>query len=242
MKRYLLHLSYNGTQYHGWQRQKNVISVQETLEKVLSILARKEIVINGCGRTDKGVHARAFYAHFDVEGLPENTLYKMNKMLPKDIVIYSLESVNTNFHSRFGAKSRTYKYFFHVIEDPFLSEISSFYDIANLDFKQMQKSVELLIANEDFSCFCKVPEKHDSLICKISRASLLDLGNGRFVFELSANRFLRGMIRIIMFDLLLIGQGNSSVEVFKSRLKGSPRKEAVQFAYPQGLFLEEVSY
>lgn len=242
MKRYLLHLSYNGTHYHGWQRQNNVISVQESIEKVLSTLSRSQIVVNGCGRTDKGVHARSFYAHFDIDTLPDNCLYKLNKMLPEDIAIYSLKEVDQNFHSRFGAKTRTYKYFFHTRENPFISEVSSFYDIENLDIKLMQEVTDLLIANEYYGSFCKVPEKHDSLICKVYKASLTDLGNSRFVFELTANRFLRGMIRILMYDLLLIGLNKLSLADFKNRLTGTPRKEAIQFAFPQGLFLEEVEY
>jgi len=242
MKRYLLHLSYNGTHFHGWQRQNNVISVQESIEKVLSTLSRTQIVVNGCGRTDKGVHARSFYAHFDIDTLPDNCLYKLNKMLSEDIAIYSLKNVDIKFHTRFAAKSRTYKYYFHIIEDPFIAEISSFYNIENIDLELMQEVTDMLIANEYFGCYCKVPEKHNSLVCKIFKASLTDLGMGRFVFELTANRFLRGMIRILMYDLLLIGQGKLSLADFKLRLEGAPRKEAVQFAYPQGLFLEEVEY
>jgi len=243
MNRYVLHLSYNGTDYQGWQRQKQAVkTVQQTIEQVLSILCREPITVIGCGRTDKGVHARSYYAHFDVTVLPDNILYKMNKMLPTDIAIFTIKQTEENFHTRFAAKSRTYKYYFHIVEDPFIAEVSSFYDIEHFDIQKVKEAVHLLIANDNYACFCKVPEKHDNLICKIKHASLDELGQGRFVFELSANRFLRGMIRIIMYDLLLIAQGRLSIADFRSRLEGVPRKEAVQFAYPQGLFLEDISY
>jgi len=243
MNRYVLHLSYNGTFYHGWQRQKQEVkTVQQTIEEVLTILCRRPISIIGCGRTDKGVHARSFYAHFDIDILPKNLLYKMNKILPDDITIYSMESAESNFHARFAAKTRTYKYYFHITEDPFIAEVSSFYDFPNFNISLVHSAVSLLIANKNFASFCKVPEKHDGLICKIISTSLIELENGQYVFELSANRFLRGMIRILMFDLLEIGRGKLSIEDFQSRLNGSPRKDAVQFAYPQGLFLEEVIY
>jgi len=242
--KYLLHLAYNGTNYQGWQRQKNTSNtVQELIEEKISLITQEKIGVLGCGRTDKGVHAQQFFAHFNYEKDFSLLVSKLNKVLPKDIVVYDCHSVSSNFNARFSAKSRTYRYFFHTIKNPLICHISSFYDLQGANFHLLEQTLSLIKQNIDFKAFCKAPDKLENTLCYITSAVFYaNEQQNQFCIEFTSNRFLRGMIRIIAFRLFQVAKGSLSIEEFKRLLESGVNKEAVQFAYPQGLFLHRIEY
>jgi tRNA pseudouridine38-40 synthase len=242
--RYLLHLAYNGTHFSGWQRQKNTSNtVQEHIESKLSILAREPITILGCGRTDKGVHAQQFFAHMNYPADTSQLIYKLNRMLPKDIVIYELIPVDASFNARFSATSRTYRYYFHTQPDPFYTKLSSYYDIENFEEDLFIKAIRLLPKYQEYRAFCKTPDKVDHTRCSIIETNLYATADrNRFCFEITANRFLRGMIRVLMHYLFKVAQGQMSIEDFEQMLSTGNNEEEIKYAYPQGLYLYRVVY
>ncbi len=242
--KFLLHLAYNGTRFSGWQRQVNTNNtIQENIETQLSKLCKGDIRIHGCGRTDKGVHSEQYIAHFSAHSKQDNWVYKLNKMVSQDIKIHSIVAVDEKFNARFDATSRVYRYFFHTSKNPFINEISAYYpkikNVAN-HFNAIKSDIA---NNTEFAGFCKSPQSHDSTRCTIHAISLYQNENtGRYCFEIAANRFLRGMIRILMFYFLEICGDNFTVEKFIEILKTGENPLEVQSAYPQGLFLTQVKY
>lgn len=243
--RYFLHIAYSGTNYRGWQMQKGgVLSVQEVIEKNLSQVFKKPVFVIGCGRTDAQVHASQYFLHFQIEEEWDfDLVFRLNKMLPPDISVFDVIPVEPKQHARFGATKRTYDYFIHTYKDPFLKNISTLYTEFKLDIPPMARAVALLTAYEDYNAFCKTPLAHSSTLCSISSATLYsNLSGDRIRFQITSNRFLRGMIRIIVGKLLLIGSRQMTVEEFEALLISKETPPEFDVAHPQGLFLSEVQY
>ncbi len=242
--RYFFHIGYQGAQYRGWQRQLGVISIQEMLEQTISQVLKKPVSCIGCGRTDAGVHANQYFFHLDInQELDFDLRFVLNKSLPKDIAIFEIIPVADKAHTQFDATARTYHYFFHIIKDPFLADLSAWYPLPGLNLEGMQEAVDLLPRYQDFRSFCKTPDKHNTTICTVTSASLMaDADQQNFCFHITANRFLRGMIRLIVGNLLEIGQGKLSVATFEAYLQGKAKPKFTNYAYPQGLYLTKVTY
>lgn len=242
--RYFFHISYNGFHYHGWQRQPKVSSVQEVIEDRLSRVLKMPVQINGCGRTDAGVHASQFFFHMDVEKEWDfDLLFRLNKILPQNIAIFDIIPMEGLPHARFDAIQRTYDYFIHTYNDPFLNQMSALYLEKTLDLDKMKSAVALLPLYNDYRAFCTHPDKYEHTLCHVSSASLFADKNGdKLRFHISSNRFLGKMIRIIMGRLLKIGTGTLSLEEFESYLITKNSPPITPPAHPQGLYLSKVTY
>lgn len=242
MSRYFITFSYDGTAYHGWQIQPHSISVQEQLQKALSTLLRQTIEVVGAGRTDTGVHARKMVAHFDFGKLDCSQLvYKLNKMLPKDIAVYKVEQVSENMHARFSAKSRTYHYFLHLSKDPFLRAYS-WQMYGDLDFDLMNKAALVLMEYRDFTSFSKVNTDTKTNDCTITEAHWDRVGDNQWRFTISANRFLRNMVRAIVGTLVEVGRGKLTIEQLRQVIEAKDRCRAGDSVPGNALFLVEVLY
>ena len=240
--RYFLQLSYNGKQYCGWQRQPNGISIQEVIEENLSKLLGAFSPITGCGRTDAGVHAQEYFAHFDTESdIPDNFIYRINRMLPNNIAIQHLFSVSSKVHARFDATNRTYKYFIHYEKNPFLEDQSFLLLNKNLDITKMNHCIKQLIGEHDFSTFEKKGSDNKTSVCQLKDAYWEETPNG-FVFTITANRFLRNMVRSITAALLMVGLNKLSEEVLLQAVLNK-KPLAIKLAVPaKGLFLWKIEY
>jgi len=242
MSRYFITFSYDGTAYHGWQIQPHSISVQEQLQKALSTLLRQSIEVVGAGRTDTGVHARKMVAHFDFGELDCSQLvYKLNKMLPKDIAVYKVEQVSEDMHARFSAKSRTYHYFMHLSKDPFLRAYS-WQMYGDLDFDLMNKAALVLMEYRDFTSFSKVNTDTKTNDCTITEAHWDRVGDNQWRFTISANRFLRNMVRAIVGTLVEVGRGKLTIEQLRQVIEAKDRCRAGDSVPGNALFLVEVLY
>jgi tRNA pseudouridine38-40 synthase len=240
--RYFIKLSYNGTNYHGWQTQPNAPTVQETLNKALSIILNSKIDIMGAGRTDTGVHACEMFAHFDF-GNPissTNLVHKLNSYLPKDIVIYSIFPVSDSAHARFDAKKRTYEYHIHKFKDAFLND-RSWYFHQELDIDLMNKAAQLLLNYTNFQCFSKVHTDVNTFDCTIFEANWKQNENS-IVFTISANRFLRNMVRSIVGTLIYIGIHKITLDDFEKIIQSQNRENAGFSVPAHGLYLTKIEY
>ncbi|MEH6703686.1 tRNA pseudouridine(38-40) synthase TruA [Galbibacter orientalis] len=240
--RYFLELSYNGQQYHGWQNQPNAISVQEVLEKALSTLLRTEIQIMGAGRTDSGVHAKQMFAHFDVNIALETAIlkHKLNSFLPNDIAIKDIFLVVDEAHARFDATQRSYEYWLVQEKNPFFNEYAHFIK-ADLDVDAMNKAAAELLNYKDFQCFSKSNTDVKTYICDVKRAAWICEGE-LLVFHITADRFLRNMVRAIVGTLLDVGIGKISLEEVTEIIKSKDRSNAGASVPAHGLYLTEVVY
>lgn len=239
--RYFLQLSYHGKNYSGWQRQENAVSVQETLEDNLSRIYAEKIEIIGCGRTDAGVHAQDYFAHFDTDKImPDNFLYRINSMLPQDIAIHRFFEVKPDVHARFDAVSRTYKYFIHFSKNPFLEDQSFLFN-QRPDIEKMNHCIRQLLGEYDFSTFEKKGSDNKTSVCMLENAYWEATENG-LVFTITANRFLRNMVRRITAALLMVGLDKlNEQEVIRAVLNKDALE--VKLAVPaKGLFLWEIGY
>lgn len=246
MYRYFIQLAYFGSNYFGWQIQKNQISIQEVVNKAFSTLLNKEIDITGCGRTDTGVHAKDYYAHFDYEEFlsPEqlkNLVFKLNSFLPKDIAIKKIFSVKENAHARFDAVSRTYKYFISREKNPFFQE-SSWYVFGNIDVDKLNEAAAILLEYTDFSSFSKTHTQVKTNNCKIIEAYWSFDENNLLVFTITADRFLRNMVRAIVGTLVDIGLGKIPIEQLHEIIKSKNRSKAGTSVPAKALFLFKVEY
>ncbi|MCH7399818.1 tRNA pseudouridine(38-40) synthase TruA [Belliella sp. DSM 107340] len=241
-KRYFIEIAYKGTNYHGWQFQNNAVSVQETIDKAISILLRTPITIVGSGRTDTGVHASQQFAHFDFEGdLDEfDFLKKINSLLPRDIAIFSLRNVTPEAHSRFDAQWRSYVYKITQRKTPFEDELSWHY-FRPLDFKKMNEAAAMLVPHQDFECFSKVKTDVSHFGCKIKEA-FWEQNDQELLFHITANRFLRGMVRAIVGTLTDVGENKLSKVDFQNILNSKDRNQAGSSAPAKGLYLCKVTY
>ena len=243
MHRYFIQLAYNGSNYHGWQIQPNANSVQSELEKALSILLRESVSVIGAGRTDTGVHASFFVAHFEVSNPifdNKQLKYKLNRFLPGDIRIDTIFKVDSNMHARFSATSRTYRYFLTSSKEPFRNNTTAFMPY-ELDLTLMSKAVEILYSTSDFTSFSKLHTDVKTNICKISKAEWTT-HNGLMVFEISADRFLRNMVRAIVGTLIDLGREKISIEDFQQIIDNKDRRLAGASAEAKALFLVDITY
>ena len=242
--RYFFHIGYHGSNYNGWQKHPGARSVQQAIETALSKILKIPIEINGCGRTDALVHASQYFFHADIETDWDFDLFiRLNKILPDDIAIFEIIPMQGQPHARFDAIKRTYDYFLHTYKDPFLGKFSSYYDERQLDFAAMKAAVSLLPLYNDYRGFCKCPEKIEHTLCFISSAALyIDETGERIRFQITSNRFLSRMVRIIMGRLLEIGKGTLSIGEFERCLKEKETPAVIIPAHPQGLYLSKVTY
>ena len=244
--RFFLELSYKGTSYHGWQIQENAVSVQQKVNEALSTVFQREILTVGSGRTDAGVHAAQQFVHFDhPEAIDEDLLlHKLNGIMPKDIAAKSLRPVNVTAHTRFDATLRSYEYKILKKKDPFHIDQAYFFN-KTVDIKEMNEAAKMLLSTEDFQCFSKVKTDVNNFLCTVSQAEWKIVENGDneiLIFSVSANRFLRGMVRAIVGTLLEVGLGRLSIDDFSKILSSQDRKQAGRSVPADGLFLTEVKY
>ncbi len=259
--RYFIQLSYNGTSYHGWQRQPNAVTVQQTIEEALSTILRTPTTIMGAGRTDTGVHAYMMYAHVDIVHTDENgnenatstsstyhfakaeltkLTYKLNNLLPSDIAILKIIPAIPEAHARFDATYRSYIYKINTVKNPFTQERAFYYKIP-LDLQRMQEAAAILLTYSDFECFSKSKTDVNTYLCDIKEAkwSLID---NEYHFTITANRFLRNMVRAIVGTLIEIGQGKKPVSWMHEVIKGKNRSLAGASAPAHGLYLTDIGY
>lgn len=244
MTRFFLHLSYDGTKYRGWQTQKDVIGVQEIIEKELSKVLKKETAIHGCGRTDARVHASQYFAHFNADFNSDfDLLFRLNKNLPDDISIHDLIPVTVKNHARYHANSRTYNYFLNTKKVAHLTTHSTLYQKKELDYSKMKAAVELIPNYTDFAAFCKTPALVDSTICGIKGVGFYHNKDfSQFCFEITSNRFLRGMIRNLMARIIQVGNSEIELQEFEDLLSLKNNEQLPIAAHPQGLYLTKVIY
>lgn len=243
--RYFLRLAYNGENYFGWQIQSNAVTVQGVLNNVLSLLLQEEINLVGAGRTDTGVHAREFFAHFDTENHyseqeRKQLINKINSFLPQDVVVYDFFPVKNTLHARFDAMSRTYRYYIATVKNPFHTRFAHrvFY---SLDVETMNKACEKLLLYQDFTSFSKVRTQTMTNNCRITQAHWFFEGE-LLVFEITADRFLRNMVRAIVGTMLEIGRAKMSIEEFCQVIEQRDRSLAGVSVPAHALFLEKITY
>jgi tRNA pseudouridine38-40 synthase len=249
MQRFFITFSYDGTRYHGWQIQPNGDSVQERLQQALSLLLRENVVVTGAGRTDAGVHARMMVAHFDTmsafmaeEGIDcAQLVYKLNKLLPYDIAVQKVEQVGNDLHARFSATSRTYHYYIHTVKDPFRKAYSCEIHYP-LDFAKMNEAARLLMDWEDFGTFCKSGADVKTTICHVTSAEWHQTSPSEWYFEITANRFLRNMVRAVVGTLVEVGRGRLALDEFRKVVASGRRTEAGESMPGHALFLEDIKY
>lgn len=241
--RYFITFSYDGTAYHGWQIQPHSVTVQEELQKALSTLMRKPMEVVGAGRTDTGVHARKMIAHFDHDEVLDcpQLVYKLNKLLPRDIAVQHVEPVADDMHARFSAKSRTYHYYVHLDKNPFLRSYS-WQVYGNPDFELMNRAARVLMEYKDFTSFSKVNTDTKTNDCTITEARWDRVGEDQWRFTVTANRFLRNMVRAIVGTLMEVGRGRMTIEQLRSVIEAKDRCRAGDSVTGNALFLVEVLY
>jgi len=241
MMRYFIDISYNGKNYHGWQIQKNAVSVQSTIQDVISKILGKSTDIVGSGRTDTGVHAKSQVAHFDVNKEVDNDfIYRVNAFLPQDISINSVNQVVDNSHARFDAISREYIYKIHDLKSPFVDGLSTFYN-KKINMDLINEACSTIMKNSDFQSFSKVKTEVKNFNCIISHASIRRKNNF-YLFKFCANRFLRGMVRALVGTLLQLNEGKINLKEFKLIFEKKNREYAGPSAPPYGLYLNKVNY
>ena len=247
MARYFLTLSYNGSNFNGWQIQDNTPNtVQQVLEEKLSMLLKEQIELVGCGRTDTGVHASHYVAHFDSksEGLiqqKQHWIYKFNTVLPASIAVSDIQRVKEDAHARFHASSRTYYYYISKQKNPFRDPFT-YYVYGDLDMELMNKAAAMLLQYEDFTSFSKLHSGSKTNNCTITRAEWHYCGVNEWRFRITADRFLRGMVRAIVGTLLLVGKNKITLSEFGAIIEARDRQLAGNNAPPQALFLCGIQY
>lgn len=238
-----MRLAYRGASFHGWQSQPNAVSVQSTLEAALSTVMRREIKITGAGRTDTGVNARTMIAHFDVEepiAEPQRLVRALNSIVCADIAVYDIQRVRSDAHARFDAVSRTYHYYTHTGKSPFCYPLS-WQAPAGLDFKAMNEAGRMLLEVSDFTSFAKLHSDAKTNICRVTRAEWMSTTDGH-VFVISADRFLRNMVRAVVGTLVDVGRGKMSLDEFMRVIEARDRCAAGTSMPPHPLFLWDVTY
>ena len=241
--RYLLELSFNGTNYHGWQIQPNSITVQEVIEKALTVVLNQKIDVVGAGRTDAGVHATYFCLHFDYSSFIDDQkdfIFKLNSFLKSDIYIINLQIVSDAFHARFDALTRTYNYKLTTRKNPFLTD-QAYYIRRDLDFDNMNLAALKLFNYTNFKCFSKSNTDVKTYNCSIKKAVWV-YHNDCWIFEISANRFLRNMVRAIVGTLIEIGEGKHDINYLDTVIKSQNRGLAGYSVPAHGLYLVNIFY
>lgn len=257
--RYIIKLSYNGSDFNGWQSQPSAPSVQQCLEEALSKLLEPGIKVTGAGRTDTAVNAVAYIAHFDCSRTvdPVQLRYKLNAILPHSVAVTEVRAVEEGFHARFDATKREYTYFLHREKNPFAQKFSYHYPYPELDVDAMNRAAELLLGTHDFSCFEKTGADNKTSICTISEARWYSytpqIGSDRIFpegkpdgkylyFRISADRFLRNMVRAIVGTLIEVGRGKRTVESMNALLESRDRCAAGESVPGHALFLSQIDY
>lgn len=243
MTRYFIYFSYDGTNYHGWQIQPNGNTVQAEFHHALSVLLRKQIEVIGAGRTDTGVHARLMVAHFDGDDSIDvvQLAYRLNRILPQDIAVHEVKPVSEDMHARFSAKSRTYRYYIHFKKDPFHRAYS--YEIHyDLDFDAMNNAAAYLLEQTDFTSFCKTGTDAKTMICHVTHAQWHKMSDSAWYFEITANRFLRNMVRAVVGTLIEVGRHRMDFDAFKKVISDKTRTAAGESMPGHALFLEDITY
>lgn len=243
--RYFIHLGFDGSEYSGWQRQKDTQNtVQEVIEQTLSRIFKKPISVYGCGRTDAGVHASQYVIQIYLDEAPAFDLkFRLNKNLPDEIAVFEVIEVTQDQHCRHDAVARTYDYFIHWNKDPGLMRYSSMYDDLTLDFDKMKKAASLILETSDFKPLCKQPDLYPNTLCNVTKSEVVvNEAHGRLRFTITANRFLRGMVRICVFFLLEVGTGKTTLDEFAKILNQEKEGKEKWPAHPNGLFLSKVEY
>lgn len=242
--RYFMQLSYRGAPFHGWQSQPGEVTVQSVLEDALSMILRRPMKITGAGRTDAGVNARMMVAHFDAEPSlsdPDGLVRKLNAVVGKDIAVQKIWEVAPDSHARFDAVSRTYHYYAVTEKTPFFYPLS-WKAPATLDFEAMNRAAEILLETSDFTSFSKLHTDVKTNICRVSYARWERLGDHEWVFVITADRFLRNMVRAVVGTLVEVGRGKMSIERFREVIDRRDRCAAGTSMPGEALFLWEVKY
>ena len=242
--RYFIFISYKGTSYHGWQLQPNSVTVQKILDNALSVILNEEINTTGAGRTDTGVHALLFCAHFDSLSPDlcnqDNLVFRLNSFLPEDISVSAIKKVIPGANARFSAVSRTYKYYISRTKDPFFNS-SSWFLHGDIDIETMNKACTILLRHTDFTSFSKLHSGSKTNICKIYLAFWIEDAN-RLVFTIKADRFLRNMVRAIVGTIIETGFGKMNLNEFDEIIVARDRCKAGTSAPAKGLFLTDIEY
>ena len=246
-RRYFLTLAYKGTDFLGWQKQPSGRTVQGTLEEALTTILRRETPVTGAGRTDTGVHASRYVCHLDLDKTPEEArelIFRVNRLLPRDIRLYDIREVRPEAHARFDALSRSYGYYVTRRATPFSYEEEVELPASGLDFGRMNLAARCLLGTHDFTTFSKGHTDVKTHLCAVSEAEWREVSGepGRWVFRITANRFLRNMVRATVGTLFDVGRGKLSPEAFRESLEARDRFLSGTSAPPQGLFLEDIAY
>ena len=241
--RYFIFFAYDGTNYHGWQAQPNAVSVQAQLDRALSLLLRSKIETLGAGRTDAGVHAAYMAAHFDA---PEpidcrQTAFKLNRLLPPDVAVQAVRPVGPEMHARFSATRRTYHYYIHTRKDPFLRGYSWQVNVP-LDFALMNEAAQVLLEYSDFTSFSKTGTDVKTNICQLTEARWEQLKPGEWRFTVSANRFLRNMVRAIVGTLVEVGRHRMTISQMRHAIEAKDRQRAGESVPGHALYLTNIEY
>jgi tRNA pseudouridine38-40 synthase len=243
MARYFIIFQYDGTAYHGWQVQPNGHSVQAELQRALSILLRDDTAVVGAGRTDAGVHAAMMVAHFDTDQEIDcrQMTYRLGRILPRDIAVNDVKRVSDDLHARFSAVSRTYFYNVHTRKDPFLRQYS-FLLHCPLDFGLMNEAGRILTTYDDFASFCKSHTDVKTTLCHVTEARWEQTGDHSYRFVITANRFLRNMVRAVVGTLIDVGRHRISLEAFRIIIESGKRTNAGESMPAHALFLQRITY
>lgn len=247
MPRYFIQLAYNGSAFNGWQIQDNTPNtVQQVLQDKLSMILSESIKIVGCGRTDTGVHAKDYYAHFDSEKMnlhlsESNCVYKLNKVLPFEIAIKNIYAVKEEANARFDAEFRTYDYYLHSFKNPFLTH-SSLLMYGDLNYEAMNEAADHLLTVTDFTSFSKLNTQTKTNDCNVVYAKWTKLNDAEFVFTITANRFLQNMVRAIVGTLLEVGKGKIDLNEFKTIVENKNRSSAGMSVAGHALYLTNIQY
>ncbi len=239
--RFFMHFGYRGTAYHGWQRQPNALSVQEVVEHRMGTLLGAPLSLTAAGRTDAGVHARSMVAHFDWESdLPKDFMQRLNAFLPDDIAVYSIRQVKEDAHARFDATSRTYAYYLVQEKSPF--RLHDAHWVKNpLDFEAMNQAAAYMLEFQDFKSFSRIHTDVKTYLCDLKEARW-EQQEDCWVFTITANRFLRNMVRAVVGTLLLVGKGQLKPEDVKGIIKSRDRSQAGASVPAKGLYLTQIRY
>ncbi len=242
--RYFAELSYNGTRFLGWQAQNSGGSVQQKIEAALATVLRTPIEVVGCGRTDTGVHAAHYVLHFDFEGeLPSRLLTRINHLCGDDIAFIDIYQVADDAHARFDAVSRSYIYCLASKKNPFQQETAYFYPFtARVDKNLMQEAAKTLLEYSEFATFCKSNNQSMTMKCNLTRSEWIFHENGNWEFHITSNRFLRGMIRLIVGACIYIGEGKMTIAQLKHALDTQTPLPSPYSVPPEGLFLTNIIY
>lgn len=240
--RYFIRLAFDGHAYHGWQRQLNQSSVQQAIEEVLQKYFKEEVRIHGCGRTDAGVHAEDYYAHWDTEAeVTTRDLQILNKALPRDISFSSIFQVPHFMNAQRHAKGRRYRFRVHCLKNGALHRSSTLIEMP-IEFSRVQEALPAIIGLHDFRAFCKTPERHNSTVMDIYEAECFIVAPHQFEFQIYASHFLRGFMRIMIHTLCEVGAGSLSLKAFKERIESGQSPQCLTQAAPQGLALSQIDY